>query len=168
MGTFPKGMHLCFNQKLPHAPSKFFTHWQSVPIKLGGLWCLWNQIMPHKDRNSDGVFMMIPSVSCCTASDWESLNLGANICDSIRWFNISEWGKEYTNHGRLWKSYDWLDGSNLRSGEFGLWQETVQSPSVTLLYVYIQCIALVYCIWLEDKTKKKQGLEARWFVICHF
>ena len=46
------------------------------------------------------------------------------------WFNqmvqhVSKCGKEHANHEsdskHFWKSYDWLDGSNLRSGAFSSW-----------------------------------------------
>ena len=50
------------------------------PLTLGGIWCLWNQIIPWKDGDSDGIFMMITSVSCYTDLDGGRLDLDADIC----------------------------------------------------------------------------------------
>ena len=51
----------------------FTDHWH-VPMKLGGIWCPWDWIMPWKDEDSDWMFMMIPSVSCCMNSGRVRLN----------------------------------------------------------------------------------------------
>ena len=102
MGTCHKEMPFALTKSCPISLIcvwEPFTNWQSVLMKLRGIWWPWNQIMPWKDRDSDGIFKRIPSVSCCTALGEERLHLGPKICGiQAGGLTVPKWGKGYANH----------------------------------------------------------------------
>ena len=80
MGTGPEEMPLCFNQKLSHDCLRTLHRLTKHPNEAGRYLIPIKLNHASKDRESDGIFMMIPSVRYCTDLSGERVDLGVKIC----------------------------------------------------------------------------------------